>query len=133
MKALIGLLTAGFLILLSQHVHAGSTTPTKQIDTLISLSGKPPRSSSGREFFTIKHGRDWSCSSCHTADPTTVGQHVRSGKMIPPMAPAVNPERFTDTVKTEKWFHRDCHDVLGRECTPEEKSDVLAWILNLNT
>ena len=47
------------------------------------------------------------------------------------MAPAVNPERFTDAAKTEKWFRRNCNDVAGRECTPAEKADVLAWLLTL--
>jgi hypothetical protein len=45
------------------------------------------------------------------------------------MAPAVNPERFSDATKTEKWFRRNCNDVVGRECTPAEKADVLAWLL----
>jgi Domain of unknown function (DUF1924) len=131
MKTLIGLFSVGFLILLSPHVHAESTTPAKQIETFVSLSGVQPRISSGHDFFTTKHGRDWSCSSCHTTDPTALGKHIKTGKAIQPMAPAANPERFTDAAKTEKWFRRNCNDVVGRECTPEEKSDVLSWLLSL--
>ena len=133
MKALTGLLAAGLLILLCQHVHAGSTTPTRQIATLISLAGKQPHSSNGQEFFTMKHGGDWSCASCHTVDPAAWGLDIKSGKPIQPISPAVNPERFTDIAKTEQWFRRGCHAVIGRECTPEEKSDVLAWLLKPKT
>ncbi len=131
MKMVIGFFSAGFLVLLSPHVHAGSTTPAKQVETLVSLSGVQPNINSGREFFTNKHGREWSCSSCHTVDPTGLGKHVKTGKVIQPMAPVENPDRFTDAAKTEKWFRRNCSDVIGRECTPEEKSDVLAWLLSL--
>ena len=35
------------------------------------------------------------------------------------------------TAKVEKWFARNCNDVLGRACTPVEKGDVLAWLLSL--
>jgi hypothetical protein len=56
---------------------------------------------------------------------------VRTGKVISPLAPAADPERFTSTAKVEKWFARNCNDVLGRACTPVEKGDVLAWLLSL--
>ena len=42
-----------------------------------------------------------------------------------------NAERFTDAAKSEKWFRRNCNDVVGRECTAAEKADVLAWLLTL--
>jgi hypothetical protein len=43
-----------------------------------------------------------------------------------------NPERFTDQTKAEKWFKRNCNDVLARECTAQEKADVLSWLLTVN-
>lgn len=51
--------------------------------------------------------------------------------MIAALAPRFNPERFTDNAKTEKWFRRNCNDVVGRECSAAEKADVLAWLLTL--
>ncbi|MBX9935628.1 MAG: DUF1924 domain-containing protein, partial [Burkholderiaceae bacterium] len=54
-----------------------------------------------------------------------------TGKTIAPLAPAFNPERFTDTAKADKWFRRNCKDVLSRECTAAEKADVLAWLVQL--
>jgi hypothetical protein len=59
------------------------------------------------------------------------GKHASTGKQIGPLAPAFNTERFTDTAKTEKWFRRNCNDVIGRECTVVEKADVLAWLITL--
>jgi hypothetical protein len=131
MKTTIGLISVCVLLQLSPYAHAGNTTPAKQIETLISLSGKQPNKSSGQELFISSHGRDWSCSSCHTADPTALGKHVKTKKVIEPIAPVANSERFTDTAKTEKWFRSDCGKVLGRECTPEEQADVLAWLFSL--
>jgi hypothetical protein len=85
----------------------------------------------GQEFFTKTHGRDWSCASCHGAVPTQTGKHASTGKPISPLAPAFNAERFTDKAKTDKWFRRNCNDVVGRECTASEKADVLSWLITL--
>lgn len=76
-------------------------------------------------------GRDWSCASCHTADPRQPGRHEVTGKPIKPLAPAANPARFTDAAKAEKWFKRNCNDTLGRECTAGEKADLLAYLVSL--
>jgi len=83
----------------------------------------------GESFFKTKHGSDWSCSSCHTDNPAEQGKHAKSDKAIKPLAPAANAERFTDMKKVEKWFKRNCNDVLDRECTAQEKGDVLTYLL----
>lgn len=85
----------------------------------------------GARFFQETHGAEWSCATCHTVTPSAAGRHARTGKSIAPLAPAFNPDRFTDTATTEKWFRRNCNDVIGRECTPQEKGDVLTWLLSL--
>jgi hypothetical protein len=85
----------------------------------------------GEKFFRETHGSEWSCATCHTGTPTSVGRHARTGKDIAPLAPAVNPERFADAATAEKWFRRNCNDVVGRECTPQEKGDVLTWLASL--
>ncbi|MBP6356968.1 MAG: DUF1924 domain-containing protein, partial [Burkholderiaceae bacterium] len=36
-----------------------------------------------------------------------------------------------DTAKVDKWFARNCKDVLARECNALEKADVLAYLANL--
>ena len=83
----------------------------------------------GETFFNARHGSEWSCASCHGSPPTGQGKHAKTGKAIAPLAPAANSERFADAAKAEKWFRRNCNDVLGRACTPSEKADVLAFLL----
>jgi mono/diheme cytochrome c family protein len=68
-----------------------------------------------------------SCASCHTDNPKQAGR-TRVGKRIEPLAPAANPERFTDAAKVEKWFRRNCMDVLQRECSAQEKGDFVTWL-----
>jgi cytochrome c peroxidase len=109
------------------------TTPAQLIAGFVAQSGQPAQAARGQEFFTSKHGKDWSCSTCHTAKPTVDGKHATTGKVITPMAPAVNPQRFTDVAKTEKWFRRNCNDVVGRECSPAEKADMLTWLASLKS
>ena len=90
-----------------------------------------PSAEQGRRFFEQRHGREWSCSSCHGSRPVQAGRHASTGKAIGALAPAANPERFTDPAKVEKWFRRNCNDVLGRECSAGEKADLLAWLVSL--
>jgi len=111
---------------------AYAMTPAEQLAAYSVQAATPAQATRGQQLFTTKHGKDWSCSTCHTASPTVTGKHASTGKAIAPMAPAFNAERFTDTAKTEKWFRRNCNDVMGRECTVAEKADVLAWLLTLN-
>jgi len=85
--------------------------------------------SRGEQFFNARHGGEWSCASCHGNPPVGQGKHAKTGKAIAPLAPAANAERFADAAKAEKWFRRNCNDVLSRACTPSEKADVLAWLL----
>ena len=85
----------------------------------------------GKVFFNMKHGGEWMCASCHTDNPANEGKHIVTGKVIRPMSPAVNHLRFTETAKVEKWFKRNCKDVLSRECTAQEKGDFLAYLLSV--
>jgi hypothetical protein len=85
----------------------------------------------GENFFKTKHGSEWSCSTCHTENPAALGKHAKTSKDIQPLAPSVNSERFTDESKVAKWFKRNCKDVLDRVCTPQEKGDVLAYLITV--
>ena len=69
-----------------------------------------------------------SCTTCHTTDPRKTGQ-TRAGKDIEPMAASASPKRYTDQAKTEKWFGRNCNNVLGRECMATEKGDFITFML----
>jgi hypothetical protein len=94
-------------------------------------AGVPTSAARGQEFFTTRHGREWSCSSCHGAVPIGAGSHATTGKSIAPLAPAFNTGRLSDAAKTEKWFRRNCNDVVGRECSAAEKADVISWLRTL--
>ena len=124
-----GLLTA--LALAGALPAAGAATPAELMNAYSAQAGAAPQPARGQQFFTAQHGRDWSCASCHGALPVLGGKHAATGKPIAPLAPAFNPARFTDAAKTEKWFRRNCNDVVGRECGAAEKADVLSWLLTL--
>jgi hypothetical protein len=69
-----------------------------------------------------------SCSTCHGSDLTKTGKHIRTGKLINAMAPSVNPQRLTKIKKVEKWFKRNCKWTLGRECSVQEKANLILFI-----
>ena len=71
-----------------------------------------------------------SCTTCHTQSVKNTGKHKRTGKLIKPMAPSVNPKRLTKKRTVKKWLLRNCKWTFKRECTPQEKSDILVWLSN---
>jgi len=77
------------------------------------------------------NGEILSCGTCHGNDLNQSGKHRTTNKMIDPMTTHANPARFTDERKMEKWFKRNCNDTWARECTPQEKGDILMYLLNL--
>ena len=68
-----------------------------------------------------------SCTTCHGKDTRTAGRAL-TGKAIDPVAVSVTPSRYTDAAKVEKWFKRNCNEVLGRECSAQEKGDWLSFM-----
>ncbi len=81
----------------------------------------------GERLWNARHG-ERSCTSCHGATPQQSGRHERTGKAIEPMAVSVNPRRFTDARKIEKWFRRNCQWTFGQECSAQQKADLLTWL-----
>ena len=75
-------------------------------------------------------GEKISCMTCHTSDPKNSGL-TRANKVIDPLAPIANKERFTDKAKVEKWFKRNCKDVLERECTIQEKGNFVIYMMSI--
>ncbi|MBU1264990.1 MAG: DUF1924 domain-containing protein [Gammaproteobacteria bacterium] len=114
--------------------HAAADTPASSMVRYAQQAGvavsalSPAR---GEVLYRTEHpgknGATQSCASCHTANPKQAGQ-TRVGKRIEPLAPSANPQRFTDAAKVEKWFRRNCTDVLRRECSAQEKGDFIAWL-----
>ncbi len=131
MNPVVALALAGLAATLGLAGNAAAATPAELLSGLQAAAGAPGAGDRGQRLFTTTHGREWSCASCHGSTPTTVGKHASTGKAIQPLAPAFNAERFTDPAKVEKWFRRNCNDVMGRECTAGEMADMLAWLLSL--
>ena len=89
----------------------------------------------GKELFFMermhtKKNKKRGCTTCHTKDPAKEGK-TPVGKVIDPVSPAVNAERFTTPKHVEKWFRRNCKWVLERECTPEEKGNYITFMISL--
>ena len=110
---------------------AADTSASEQLRRWSAEAGAPSNADRGQTFFERKQGSDWSCSSCHGLPPTGDGKHASTGKRIAPLAPAFNAQAFTDQAKVDKWFRRNCKDVLSRECSAAEKADVLAYLIRL--
>lgn len=108
-----------------------AATPAQLLGQYSAQAGRSALPERGKALFTSRHTGTWSCASCHGAQPIGVGQHAATGRPIQPLAPGFNPERFTESGKVEKWFRRNCNDVLGRECSAAEKADVLSWLITL--
>ena len=119
------------LALAAVAAHAGDTTPAEQLSRWSAQAGAPGNASKGQAFFNQRHGGEWSCASCHGTPPTRQGEHASTAKPIAPLAPAFNAQAFTDAAKSDKWFRRNCKDVLSRECSAAEKADVMAYLLSL--
>ncbi len=122
---------AGLLMALCGIAHAVAATPQSELQRWQQAAGQAGDASKGQAFFQQRHGGEWSCASCHGQPPVRDAKHASTGKKIAALAPAFNSERFTDSAKVDKWFKRNCKDVLSRECTAIEKADVLAYLTGL--
>jgi len=126
----VGVLGMGIALAAAAAV-AVAETPASLLAGYRTEAGQPPDPARGQRLFTQTQGREWSCASCHQALPVSPGRHAATGKTIETLAPAFNPQRFSDAGKVEKLFRRNCKDVLARECSAGEKADVLAWLITL--
>jgi hypothetical protein len=93
--------------------------------------GFTPSVQRGQAFFTKEWGISQkmpNCTVCHGKNLKVEGKHVVTDKRIAPFSPAVNSERFTSSSKVEKWFKRNCTEVVGRECTAMEKADFIQFV-----
>lgn len=81
------------------------------------------KSFTGKAPFTLR-----SCKTCHTSNLKQNGEHIRTGKILEPLAPSVNQASLSDTKKVNKWFKRNCKWTAGKECSAQEKADIVAFI-----
>lgn len=88
----------------------------------------------GREFYLKRRTwelTDFTCSGCHTENPAKEGKHIETKKPIKPLAPTVNPERFTDAKKVEKNFTEHCIDLHERDCYAYEKGNFITYLMSV--
>ena len=136
MKRPIAIASGAFLLLVSTAVAAGPRE-----DILARYAAQAQNSTAGFTGFSPERGRMLhtskftggkpatpACTSCHGAAPQRQGQ-TPAGKPIDPMAVSASSQRYTDLAKVEKWFKRNCNEVLGRECTAVEKGDWLTYMV----
>lgn len=97
-------------------------------------ANKPFSAETGRELYLKRRtwqDNDVSCSGCHTDDPTKEGKHVSTKKVIKPLAPSANPERFTDIQKVERNFKQHCMDLYERDCLAYEKGNFVSYMMSV--
>lgn len=82
---------------------------------------------------TKNPGKAIACASCHTENPADTGKHIVTGKLIKPLSPMVNAKRFNSVADVEKRFTKHCNDVVGSDCTPQEKGNYIAYLLTEKT
>jgi len=111
--------------------QAQAATPAELLAGYSTQAGAAASPQRGEQFFNVTHGKEWSGASCHGTVPTQAGKHASTGKAIGALAPWGNVQRFSDAAKVEKWFRRNCNDVLGRECSAAGKADVTSWLIGL--
>lgn len=129
--ALTGLLisTALVSLILPSISHGQTSAAVDQLLNEYRAAGAGEFSAqAGAALWQRTYQADRSCARCHGADPRVMGKHIRTGKPIEPMAPSVNPKRLTELTEIRKWLLRNCKWTLGRECTSQEKGDVLTWL-----
>lgn len=123
-------------MLLAAALPARAETPQQLIaayaaEAARAAPGFAPSAQRGRELYLRKFAvsaKMPNCAACHTDNPAAEGSHVITGKPIKPLAPVANPARVTSAAKLEKWFGRNCSEVVGRECSAAEKADFLQFI-----
>lgn len=129
-------LIAAVLVVAPMLALAGEPTTPQALQGEYAAQAGPgftPSVERGRAFYAASHankGKTQSCATCHGEDPRKPGK-TNANKVVEPLAPAVHAARFTDRAKVEKWFRRNCSDVLGRECTAAERADLIAFLLSL--
>jgi hypothetical protein len=119
------------LLLCASSAHAD--TPQQILDGLVAQAG-PASVTRGEKLFRGKFSGGKtadSCTACHTENAKLPGQHARTHKAIDPIAPVAQKDRFTDAAKVEKWFKRNCQEVLGRVCSAQEKADFTAYMISV--
>lgn len=137
------------IILISFNAYADVETAQKLVNKYSAIAKnvdpnyKGVSAEDGKVFFnreviqfkgdTKDANKKLACASCHTPNPADAGKHIVTGKKIRPLAPAVNPKRFASIDHVEKQFTKHCNEVVGSDCTPQEKANYIAFLIEQKT
>jgi cytochrome c553 len=127
---LLGVLLALLWGAMPTHAGAADTSPDKELLRWQQQAPMPASATRGQALWSRQQG-EWSCASCHGAPPVREGRHASTHKPLAPLAPAYNPQRLSEQAKVDKWLRRNCKDVFSRECSAQEKADVIAYLISL--
>ena len=131
MKITIPLLLA-LCVPLAHAATPADLLGTYRTEAAQQVVGFQPSAQRGAEFYARRFGNSTkmpACATCHTDNPRQAGRHVVTDKPIQPLSPLANAERFTAVAKVDKWFRRNCTEVVGRECSAAEKADFIAYLM----
>ena len=134
MNRLLNVIVAAIVMTVPLHAQANAIS---ELEVSYTAQGAGPFSTANGEAFWTKNftdaktGKARNCSNCHSADLSKSGAHIRTNKVIKPMAPSANAQRYTKIKKIKKWFVRNCKWTVGRECTAQEKGDLLSYLKSL--
>jgi hypothetical protein len=137
------------LLMTAMHANADVATTQKIADKYAAIAKANDPSyaglsvADGKAFFnreviqfkgdTKIKGKAIACASCHTTNPADMGRHIVTNKPIRPLSPAVNAKRFLSIENVEKKFTKHCNEVVGSDCTPQEKGNYIAYVLTETT
>lgn len=129
--------TCSLLLIAALFQFPASAGATPATDALLaqyrSEGAKMFSVDSGRSLWSQKMigngGKEHACTDCHGLDAAREGKHAKTQKSIKPMAASANVTRYQRKKKVEKWFKRNCKWTWGRECTAQEKGDILSYLL----
>lgn len=99
-------------------------------------NGFTPSPIEGKQFFNRifnNGGHEVACASCHTKNPADMGKNIITKKPIKPLSPVVNTKRFTDIQKVEDNFVDHCNDIIGSDCSAQEKANFIMYLLTEKT
>lgn len=131
-KLLIGFITT-LLIIQTSFVRAENNAINILEKSYQKQGAKSGNAQSGEKLWNKTYSgkapfTERSCNSCHTSNLKNNGEHVRTGKTLKPLAPSINPASLSKVKKMKKWFKRNCKWTTGKECSAQDKADILAFI-----
>jgi hypothetical protein len=124
-----GILGAGLMI--AANVSAGAGVIDDLHNSYRSAGAAAFSEARGLALWQTQSTEGRTCATCHGQDLRQAGKHKTTQKPIGPMVRSANATRYTDAAKVEKWFLRNCKWTWGRECSAQEKGDLLQYLRSL--